>query len=243
VPTLLQLVPDVETLLNIDPEDLGIEMLRVFDDPLNTTNGMVNLGGFETAIFNQGYPVDRREEILEAVREAFAWLEGQALLISADPMNAGGGWKKIGRRGRRLVAQSGGAEYRTASLLPRQLLHPRIKDRVYVNFQRGDYSAAVAIAFIEVETAVRDASKIEGKVGADLMRAAFNPTSGPLTDLQAEPGEREGRSHLFAGAFQTCRNPHGHHTIKVPVADAVHMLMLASYLLRIVDTAAPTPSS
>jgi hypothetical protein len=55
--------------------------------------------------------------------------------------------------------------------------------------------------------------------------------------MTAEPGEREGRSHLFAGAFQSCRNPHGHREAKVEAADAVHMLMLASYLLRIVDSA------
>jgi hypothetical protein len=59
-----------------------------------------------------------------------------------------------------------------------------------------------------------------------------------LTDKEAEAGEREGRAHLFAGAFQCCRNPHGHREIKVLAEDAVHMLMLASYLLRIVDTAA-----
>jgi len=241
VPTLQQLVPDADTLLNLDPEELGILLLRAISDRL--TNGMMNPGHFETELFPSSeiaptaYPRVRRDEVLEAVREAFAWLDGQALLIAADPSNARHGWKRIGRRGRRLISQAGSDDYKAASLLPRNVLHPRIKDNIYFNFQRGDYQTAVFLAFKEVEIAVRNASKIGGNVGVDLMRAAFDAKAGPLTDMTAEMGEREGRSHLFAGAFQSCRNPHGHRAVELVAADAVHMLMLASYLLRIVDSA------
>jgi hypothetical protein len=183
VPTLQQLVPEADTLLNLDPEELGILLLRVTSDRL--TNGMMHPGNFETELFPSSdiaptaYPRERRNEVLEAVREAFAWLDGQALLIAADPTNARHGWKRIGRRARRLVSQAGSDEYKAASLLPRNVLHPRIKDNIYFNFQRGDYQTAVFLAFKEVEIAVREASNISGKVGADLMRAAFDAKSGP----------------------------------------------------------------
>jgi uncharacterized protein (TIGR02391 family) len=174
--------------------------------------------------------------VLEAVREAFAWLDGQALLIAPDPSNARGGWKKIGRRGHRLLSQAGGEEYKAASLLPHKMLHPKIRDSVYFNFQRGDYSTAVFCAFREVEIAVREKSKLK-EFGTDLMHKAFHKTDGPLTDMKVDETEREGRRFLFVGAFQSCRNPHGHREIKVPAEEAVYMLMLASYLLRLVDAA------
>jgi hypothetical protein len=54
VPTLLELVPDVDALLNMDPEDLGIELLRVFSDSKNTQNGMIHLSHLESLILRDG---------------------------------------------------------------------------------------------------------------------------------------------------------------------------------------------
>jgi uncharacterized protein (TIGR02391 family) len=239
MPSTLQiLVPEVETLLSLDPEQLGVLLLQVHDGR-TSNNGMISPGNYESELFSMSsaaYPRERQQEVLDAIREAFAWLEGQALLIPADSQNRSA-WRKIGRRGRRLLSEARLAEYKAASLLPRQLLHPRIKDRVYVNFQSADYSTAVFLAFREVESAVREASTLTGE-GTTLMRKAFNKDNGPLTDREADVSEQEARGNLFAGAFGNCRNPHGHRDIKVTPEDAVHMLMLASYLLRIVDTAA-----
>ena len=116
---------------------------------------------------------------------------------------------------------------------------------MYFNFQRGDYQTAVFCAFKEVEVAVAKHSDIKEKTGTQLMREAFKasdakkPTDavGPLTDTDAEYAEQEARAHLFAGAFGECRNPHSHKQIGLNAEDAVHMLLLASYLLRIVDAA------
>jgi uncharacterized protein (TIGR02391 family) len=231
---LQELVPDVNALLAMDPEELGVLLLQLFEDRLDN-RGQVHLGNFEAELFPaQGttYPRGLREDVSDAVREAFAWLEGQALLIPADTHHQE--WKKISRRARRLLSRAGREDFRAASLLPRQLLHARIKDSVYFNFQRSDYSTAVFIAFREVETAVREASGIQ-EDGTALMRRAFHRETGPLTNLAADTSEREACAHLFAGAYGYCRNPHGHRDIKVTAEEAVHMLMLASYLLRIVD--------
>jgi uncharacterized protein (TIGR02391 family) len=221
----------------MDPEELGILLLQVFEDRLDNS-GKVHLGNFEAELFpptGTTYPRGLREEVSDVVREAFAWLQGQALLIPADAHHQE--WKKLGRRARRLLSQTGRDDFRAASVLPRQLLHERIKDSVYFNFQRSDYSTAVFVAFREVENAVRQASGIE-EDGTALMRRAFHRDTGPLTDLEADVSEREARAHLFAGAYGYCRNPHGHRAINVAAEEAVHMIMLASYLLRIVDVAA-----
>jgi uncharacterized protein (TIGR02391 family) len=233
MPALNELVPAVDDLLVFEPEEVGVLLLRALADQPS-----FHPGGFEGDLFSgspPAYPHDRRDAVVEAVREAFAWLNGQALLIEADPLHPSG-HRKISRRGRRLLSQAGGEEYKAATLLPRKMLHSKIRDSVYFNFQRGDYLTAVFCAFREVEIAVRAKSKLS-EFGVDLMHKAFNATTGPLADLNVDEKERDGRRFLFAGAFQSCRNPHGHREIKVSADEAVHMLMLASYLLQLVDAA------
>jgi hypothetical protein len=176
----------------LDPEELGVILLRVLNDHPQS-QGMIHPGNFESELFgmsNASYPRERQEDVLEAIREAFAWLEGQALLVMPDPSNARGGWKRIGRRGRRLLSEAGTTEYKAASLLPQKMLHPAIRDRVYFNFQSGDYQLAVIAAFRIVEIAVRDKSEIK-ESGTKLMRAAFHKDAGPLRDPEAEDAERE----------------------------------------------------
>lgn len=252
MPSLKDLVPDVETLVGLDPEELGLILLRVLDDPQNQQNGLIHPGNFELRQFPQsgGGPFSggREAEAVEAVREALAWLEGQALLIPAEPLNAHHGWRRIGRRGRRLLVEGGKEHYQAGLLLPRAILHPAIKDNVYFNFQRGDYPTAVICAFREVELVVAKLSGITGMNGTSLMREAFKPVDprkkddeqvvGPLTDTSSDFAEQQARAHLFAGAFGYCRNPHSHKDVRLTAEDAVHMLVLASYLLRIVDDAA-----
>ena len=144
MPNLNELVAAVDDLLILEPEELGVFLLRVLAD-----RPRFHPGGFEVNLFDQSppmYPRERRDEVVEAVREAFAWLDGQALLIEAEPSNPQG-WRKISRRGRRLLSQAGAEEYKAAALLPRKMLHPNIRDSVYFNFQRGDYSTAVFCAY------------------------------------------------------------------------------------------------
>ncbi len=181
------------------------------------------------------YPIEQQEPVLEAIREAFAWLEGQALLISPDASNGQRGWRKIGRRGRRLATNEGFQAYKDAATLPEQLLHSRIRDSVFFNFQRGDYQTAVLLAFREVEILVREKSGIVDEVGVKLMRKAFDKDKGPLRDPNAEDGEREARAHLFAGAIGSYKNPHSHKSVSLSARDAVEMLVVASHLLGVAE--------
>ncbi len=91
--------------------------------------------------------------------------------------------------------------------------------------------------FKEVEVAVRQAGGFDARViGTDLMRAAFHPDTGPLTDTTLPKAERESLAHLFAGTIGSHKNPSSHRT--VTIADAVEageMLILASHLLPSIE--------
>jgi uncharacterized protein (TIGR02391 family) len=130
--------------------------------------------------------------------------------------------------------------YRLANLLPKQLLHPVIAQKVWADFLRGDYASAVGKAFKAVEVGVRAAGGFGPQdYGTDLMRKAFHARNGPLTDPGELPGEKQGASDLFAGAIACYRNPTSHRDVEFEADEAAELIMFASRLLKTVDARTP----
>ena len=121
--------------------------------------------------------------------------------------------------------------------LSRDHLHPRISQKVWGEFIRGQFDTAVFIAAKAVEVSVKEKTGIE-EVGVSLMRTAFKKKIGPLSDTSINEGEQEARMHLFAGFIGSYKNPGSHRDVDMenPI-EAMQVVMFASHLLHLIDQA------
>ena len=227
-------IPEADLLLALEPEEIGMHLLSVLlADP--GQQGMYILNNNLQALAS-GYPDTVREQVMDVIAEAWAWLESQALLVPARSQVGQAPWRVPSRRARSLTTRAAYVGYRLGSLLPKEMLHSAIPSTVWPNFLRGDYDTAVFQAMRQVEIALRDATGSTETSGVRLARSAFHTENGPLTDLEAEGGERQAMMELFAGALGVLKNPHSHRSVQLDEpADAAAAIMLASYLLRTID--------
>lgn len=241
---LADLIPNGDVLLALDPDELGLRILQV----LGSMPGHMqqhDLGGFINTVIGHpqtphasAYPAYQSEDIKNAIQEAWAWLEGQGFLLPHPSFyDRGAGPMVLSRRAALLAKQADTRRALSGRRIPKDSLHPLIREDVWSLYHRGKYDTAVFEAMKAVEVAVRNAANLSaGDIGKDLMRAAFDVKAGPLTDMQAERGERQARSDLFAGAIGSYKNPHSHRNIALDDPDeAAEIILLANHLLRIVD--------
>lgn len=243
--SLIEQIPDVDTLVAIQPEELGRILLQLV--AASTRNGIFHpnsitsdesLFGSHNHDSQRRYPLSRRADIAIAVGEGWHWLELNMLIMPAPDTNGRNGYKVLTRRGREMVdSPERFGSYAAAAAFPKHLLHPLIREDVWLKLARGEFADAVFKAFRTVEEQVRSAGRYSGdKIGVVLMRLAFKPGEGPLAKMEDNVGEQEALMALFSGAIGSYKNPHSHRTVVMnDPAEAREMVMLASLLLRIVD--------
>lgn len=143
----------------------------------------------------------------------------------------------LSRRAKKLAAEPANQTAHGARHVPRESLHVSIREDVWALYHRGKYDTAVFEAMKAVEVTVRNAAAMPASLlGVKLMRAAFAPENGPLSDMKVDSGERVARMELFAGAIGSYKNPQSHRKVALDDPDeAAEIIMLANHLLRIVD--------
>jgi uncharacterized protein (TIGR02391 family) len=238
--SLPELIPDVDYLLAMETEELAATLLPILANQrdssgVHPTNFISSLFSFNTG--GHRYVDLRQREIELAVSEAWNWLEVQGLLITASGVNGTHGWRVLSRRAQRFQGSDDVRKFTKSRGMPKEFLHPRMADKVWSAFIRGEFDVAVFQAMKAVEVAVRDAAGLSSKhIGTALMRMAFAVDDGQLTDLAADKSERQARADLFAGAMGSYKNSHSHRDVNLDDPDeAREIVMLANHLLRIVD--------
>jgi uncharacterized protein (TIGR02391 family) len=247
MPTLCDLVPDVEVLLALEPEMLAGSLLQLV--PSITQNGRFHPdsmqipfeGNPHLATNALRYPQQQRGSMEGAVAEAWHWLKANSLVIPERGQNGLNGWCVLTRRGQQVINAGSIDEFRRAVSFPKVLLHESIRDDVWLALVTNDLDTAVFKAFRQVEIAVRNAGAYTATdLGVPLMRRAFHPDDGPLTKMTDPASEREALASLFAGAIGSYKNPHSHRNVALTEeTEAYEMVLLASHLLRIVDSRSP----
>ncbi len=251
---LFDILQDADSLLSLEPEDLAGVLLvslegnqRIARDEVISSDLMSRSFEGKPGEMRQRYPPARDEKILFALMEAWQWLEREGFIVPRptrlpDETSVSTRTRYfVTRRGQTIKTREDLVAYRKADLLPRDQLHPIIAQKVWATFLRGDYDTAIFQGFKEVEIAVRKAGGYaDTDYGLDLMRKAFHTDTGKLTDSNQPKSERQARSDLFAGAIGSYKNPGSHRNVNVTAEEAVEVIVLASHLLRIVDSCEQT---
>lgn len=243
MPPFARMLPDVDLLVTMEPEELAASILMAIPEMAKSNQDMVSRPNLLSSLFAVGndgqaaFPTASRDAVEQAVTEAWVWLEVQGLLIPAPGMNGQNGWRKLSRRASKIKDKRDFQQFSATRFLRKEYLHTMIADTVWAAFLRGEYDVAVFQAMKAVEVSVRAAAGLpDSDVGVHLVRKAFHPETGQLTDKNVQVSEREATVNLFAGAIGLYKNPQSHRdvTLNDPI-EAMEVVMMANHLLRIVD--------
>ncbi len=124
------------------------------------------------------------------------------------------------------------------ALMPEMYVHPVIVKTSFRLLKSSEFDSAVLKAFKTIETTIRRLIKANtDDIGVNLIRRAFHPENGPLTDMSLPKAEREALCHYLAGAFGYYKNPCSHRDIDMDFLSAFERIVVASDLLKIVERA------
>jgi uncharacterized protein (TIGR02391 family) len=238
------LLSNLEYSLGLPTHELAHRLLA--EIPKHIQNGIFHPDSVTRAVVDGPIPADlvprpnfqQKQRLEVTLATAFNWLEQKALIVKAPGINGTNGFRVLAPEGVKLANKPAFDQFRAAEMFPESSLHPRLQGQIWAAAVRGEFDNAVAQAFKLLEERVRAAGKFTNSdFGVSLMRAAFKPGSGPLTDTTQDGGEQQGCMDLFAGATGAFKNASSHRTIPYSgIREVQQTLMFVSLLLHIIDT-------
>lgn len=121
-------------------------------------------------------------------------------------------------------------------LMPESYIHPIIVKKCFSLLKNNEYESAILQAFKAIETAIRKKIKAPpDQFGERLIKLAFNPENGKLTNLKLPKSERFAFCNYITGAFSYYRNPSSHRDIDLDFITAFDKIVVASDLLKAVE--------
>ena len=122
------------------------------------------------------------------------------------------------------------------ALMPETYVHPLIVKKSFSLLHQGQFESAVLQAYKTIEMRIREKIGTEPEeYGVKLIRKAFNPENGPLTDYELPKAEREAFCNYIAGAFGFYKNPCSHRDVELDFISAFERIVVASDLLKVVE--------
>ena len=190
--------PPVNEALLLAPEELALCLLNFLRA---SGERFLNVGNSTQANYWQPYAREKLEEFEVALSEAWSWLIREGILVPKPKDNYN--FLVYSRKASAIKGKAELDAYRLAKSLPQGKLDPVLEARVRPTFLRGDYEAAVLLAFREVEIQVRDKAKQPvASIGVALMRTAFEK-GGPLAGKSAVDGNVM-RHRIYSRAPSVC---------------------------------------
>lgn len=124
------------------------------------------------------------------------------------------------------------------ALMPETYVHPIIVKKCFSLLGSGEYESAALQAFKAIETTIRE--KINAPLeqfGERLIKAAFSPENGLLTNQTLPKSERFAFCNYITGAFSFYRNPSSHRDVDLDFITAFDKIVVASDLLKAIEDA------
>lgn len=239
---LYQHVPDLEVLLNLEPEELAGRVLPILRRHADH-NGAFNKNKVANSIPHsseipgtEGYPHSHHREVRAAVMKAVDVLERLGL-IEYISHAAEGGYMRVTERAKQFRNTEDFQKFMLWRKIDQDMLHPKIAEEVMWFVIHRKYQQAIFTAMLAIETSVREAGGYGHKMlGIALMNRAFGD-GGVLRDSEADSAEENGIRNLFAGTIAAYKNPRSHRKAEMDdETEVMEIIILASHLLYIVDS-------